>query len=597
MIPVLGLRNGIALAAALPVAATCMLLLARRPRTGRGVAAAVLVAAGAAGLFASLPEWNRAALTRGGFAIGAELRRAGRNRLAEDRSELLFLEEGITTTVTVRRWRDEITMQMNGITEASNSGDFATQVMAGGFAPLFHDDPEDVLVVGLGSGITASAVARHPGVRTIDCVEISESVIRGARFFEEANRGVMRDPRFRMILGDGRNHLRLSGRMYDCIVSEPSNVWNAGISALMTKEFFALCRDHLRPGGILCSWIQGYSLSPDALRSVVAAARTSFPHVTLWSAGWGDLLVIAGDDSFFLDAGRILERARDPGMAEMMRQTDCPDLVSMLSNVLLADGPLDRWLGDFPPNTDDNLYLEFEAPKLVHRETMSELFGSLHRAAGGIEPLLRNAPPGLAEQLKIGRRARERESVARLAFRAERGLEGLAAAEEAQRLLPTSPPICGLLAQALSSRGLALANAGDFAGAARDFLRAAELDPRMGEPFASLARLYRDAGQADAARAAIDEALRRQPRQPDFLAFSADLSNRTRHHAEARAQAELALSIDGTVADAFVALGDALLGLGDPAGAEAVLVRGAGIHPDSEEIGRRLRKLRGAPAG
>src|SRR4029077_2406556 len=111
----------------------------------------------------------------------------------------------------------------------------------------------------------------------IDCVEISESVVHGARFFDKESRGVMKDPRFHMIAGDGRNHLRLCGKTYDCIGSEPSNVWNAGISALMTREFYELCKAHLRPGGILCTFVQGYSLSPDALRSVLAAARQSFP--------------------------------------------------------------------------------------------------------------------------------------------------------------------------------------------------------------------------------------------------------------------------------------------------------------------------------
>ncbi len=596
LIPQLGLRNGIALAAALPIAATCVLLVTHRPARRRAWALAAILAASAVVLFAALPDWNRAALTRGGFAIGAELRRRGRTQLGEDTSELLFVEEGITTTVTVRRWRDDITMQMNGITEASNVGDLATQVMAGGLAPLLHERPRDVLVIGLGSGITASAVARHPSVRTIECVEIAESVIHAARFFEESNRGVMRDPRFRMIQGDGRNHLRLARGTYDCIVSQPSNVWNAGTSALMTQEFFALCRDHLRPGGILCSWIQGYSLSSDALRSVVAAARREFPRVSLWSAAYGDLLVVAGDDAFVIDVERILARAQEPAIAEMLVQGDSPDLVTLLSNLHLAGEPLDRWLGEFPPNTDDNLYLEFEAPRLLHHQTMPELFTSVLRAAGGTEELLRSAPPGLAAQLASARTARELESRARLSFRAEQGAEGLAAAEEAHRLHPTSPPIRGLLAQALSARGLALANSGDIGGAAQHFLRAADLDARLGEPLANLARLYRDGGQLEAARAAIDEALRRQPRDPEFLAFSADLSNRARRFAEARAAAELALAIDGTLLDGYLALSDALASLGESAVADSVLARGAAFHPESEEIARRLRKLRAGQA-
>ena len=591
LIPVLGLRNGIALAAALPILATCLLLLrpTGSPSRVRPVLAVALALAAVA-LFTALPDWNRRALTRGGFAIGAELRRLGRTKLAEDRSKILFLDEGITTTVTVRGWRDEVTMQINGITEASNSGDMCTQVMSGGFPPLFHENPRDVLVIGLGSGITAGAVARFDGVQRIDCVEISESVIAGAKFFEKENRGVMKDPRFHMIVGDGRNHLRLSQQSYDCIVSEPSNVWNAGISALMTEEFYGLCRSRLRPGGILCSFVQGYSLSSDALRSVLAAARRSFPRVTLWSAAWGDFLIIAGDDSFVFDVDRILARARQPSIRAMLLQTDSPDLVAMLSSNVLAGEFVERYVGEFPPNTDDNLYLEFEAPKLLYRETMQDLFEGLHHAAGGTESMLRNAPPGLVEQLSDARRARELQSHAQLAFRAERGEEGLAAAAEANRLLPSAPGIRRLLASALSSRGLARANRGQLADATRDFLDASDLDPQFGEAFANLARLYRDAGQPEAAREAVEEALRRQPRQPDYLALDADLANRAHRYEDARRAAETALSIDPAVPEGYLALGEALQGLGQPAAAESVFAAGLALFPDSEALAERLRK-------
>lgn len=592
LIPVLGLRNGIALAAALPILATCLLLVgAGGSRSRMRPVLAVCLALGAVALFATLPDWNRKALTRGGFAIGAELRRTGRTKLAADRTNLLFLDEGITTTVTVRGWRDEVTMQINGITEASNSGDMSTQVMSGGFPPLFHENPRDVLVIGLGSGITAGAVARFPSVQTIDCVEISESVIAGAKFFEKENRGVMTDPRFHLIVGDGRNHLRLSERSYDCIVSEPSNVWNAGISALMTEEFYRLCRSRLRPGGILCSFVQGYSLSPDALKSVLAAARGSFPRVTLWSAAWGDFLIIAGDETFALDVDRVLARAREPAVRAMLLQTDSPDLVVMLSSVVLAGDFVDRYVAGFPANTDDNLYLEFEAPKLLYHDTMQGLFESLHRAAGGTESMLRGAPAELVPQLSGARRARELESRARLAFRAERGEDGLAAATEANRLLPSSPAIRRLLAQALSSRGLASANRGELADATRDFLGAAELDPQFGEPFANLAQLYRDAGQLDGARQAVEEALRRQPRNPDYLAFAAGLANQERRYHDARRDAETALSIDAFVRDGFLTLGDALQGLGQAAAAESVYTAGLTQNPGSAELAKRLQKV------
>jgi len=590
LIPAVGLRSGIAVAATLPIAATCaMLLLRRDPGAARGRVVAGVLAAGTVLLFVALPDWNRAALTRGGFAAGIDLRRTGLKAIPADRSELLFLEEGITTTVTVRRWRDEISMQMNGVTEASNTGDLATQVLIGALPAILHSAPRDILVLGLGSGITATAAAKRPGVERVVCVEISEAVVHGARFFAEVNDGILDDPRFELVVADGRDHLRLSGDTWDCIVSEPSNAWNAGIGALMTSEFFATCRARLRPGGIVGSWLHGYSLSPSALRSVLAAARTAFPRVSLWSTAWGDFLIVAGDETLAFDVGHVLRLGSDPEVARLLAAADTPDALTLLSHAILAGEALDRWLGDFPPNSDDNLYLEFEAPRLLYRDTMPGLFGELHRAGGGIEEFVTNAPAGFLERIPEARRARALESRARLAFRDQRGADGVAALEEAIRLLPGAPELRRLLARALSSRGLAAANAGDPSAAARDFIRAAEMDPAYGEPLANLGRLYLGAGQLDPAWRALEEALAREPRQPELLALGADIRVRRREALEASDLAPRALEIDPELVAGMIALGEALDLLGETGPADSIWAEAAALDDRAAALagGRR----------
>jgi spermidine synthase len=591
LIPAVGLRSGIAVAATLPILATCLMLLVRRDvRAGRARAAAAVLAAGTGLLFFALPDWNRVALTRGGFAAGIDLRRTGRDAIPADRTELLFLEEGITTTVTVRRWRDEISMQMNGVTEASNTGDLATQVLVGVLPTMLHPAPRDVVVLGLGSGITAAAAAGRPEVERIVCVEISQAVVDGAKFFTEVNGGIMQDPRFELVVADGRDHLRLSRDTWDCIVSEPSNAWNAGIGALMTREFFATCRARLNPGGVVGSWVHGYSLSADALRSVLAAARAAFPRVSLWSTAWGDFLIIAGDESLTFDVEQMLRLGREPEVGRLLTQGDTPDALTLLSHAILAGDELDRWLGDFPPNSDDNLFLEFEAPRLLYRDTMPTLFEELHRVSGGIQGLVTNAPPGFLERLPDAERARALESRARLAFRDQRGADGVAALEEAIRLLPGAPELHRLLARALSTRGLATANAGDPGTAARDFIRAAEADPAYGEPLAHLARLYRDAGQLDPAWSAAAEAVRREPRQPEILAAAADLRMRRQEAEEARDLARRALEIDPDLVAALVPLGEALDSLGETGLADSIWAEAAARDEEAATRARRRRR-------
>ena len=81
-----------------------------------------------------------------------------------------------------------------------------TQLMLGHLPMLLHPEPAAVLVIGLGSGITAGAVARHP-VQRIDVVEIEPAVIEAARFFREEHGDVLADPRVRVVVADARSFL------------------------------------------------------------------------------------------------------------------------------------------------------------------------------------------------------------------------------------------------------------------------------------------------------------------------------------------------------------------------------------------------------
>jgi spermidine synthase len=58
-----------------------------------------------------------------------------------------------------------------------------------------------VLVVGLGSGITAGSALRYP-LQRLDLVEISAGVVEAAHFFKEHNYHVLQDARLHLHLED-----------------------------------------------------------------------------------------------------------------------------------------------------------------------------------------------------------------------------------------------------------------------------------------------------------------------------------------------------------------------------------------------------------
>jgi predicted membrane-bound spermidine synthase len=83
------------------------------------------------------------------------------------------------------------------------------------------------------------------------------------------------------VIDDGRRYLDRSPQAYDAIIIDPPPpVPTAGSSLLYSEEFYAVARNHLRPGGILQQWLPE---GDDQVQSSVARAlKNSFPYVRVY---------------------------------------------------------------------------------------------------------------------------------------------------------------------------------------------------------------------------------------------------------------------------------------------------------------------------
>ncbi|MGH9791603.1 MAG: fused MFS/spermidine synthase, partial [Candidatus Acidiferrales bacterium] len=152
-------------------------------------------------------------------------------------TDVVFVKDGLNATISVTRAENYVAVRTNGKVDASPH-DSVTQLLVGHLGAAFHPAPKRVLVIGFGSGMTVSAVSRHPEVQRIVCVEIEPAVIEASQYLGLLHRGVVSDPRLEIVLDDARNYLLTTREQFDLIVSEPSNPWIAGVSALFTDEFY-----------------------------------------------------------------------------------------------------------------------------------------------------------------------------------------------------------------------------------------------------------------------------------------------------------------------------------------------------------------------
>jgi spermidine synthase len=300
---------------------------------------------------------------------------------------VLEVRDGVDATASVLEYGGGArVLFVNGKPDASNGVDMLTQDMIGHLPLLAHPQARQVLVIGMGSGVTVGAVARHP-VESIEVVEISPEVLDlGTRWFAAENHDVVHDPRLVVHLEDGRNFVAFNeDRLWDVIVSEPSNPWMTGAASLFTDEFFAQALRRLRPDGILAQWFHVYSMAIEDVRVLLATVHRHFDHVyvfTLFEVDQrGDMVVLASNRA--LDFTPVLAALRGHGPAgDDLRELRF-DATRLLQSFVLAPENLDAFVRGTAVNSDDRPVIELDAPRSVFLDTVRANLEALHRASGG----------------------------------------------------------------------------------------------------------------------------------------------------------------------------------------------------------------------
>ena len=147
--------------------------------------------------------------------------------------------------------------------------------------------PQRIAILGDAAGTMARAYGHYFPATRVDAVELDgELTTIGRRYFG------LRGPRLHLYTADARPWLQASRARYDSIFLDAYRQPYIPFY-LVTREFFALARDHLRLGGTLIVNV-GHLPGSDALEQVVTATlRAVFPYVVRDRAGPVHSLVVA----------------------------------------------------------------------------------------------------------------------------------------------------------------------------------------------------------------------------------------------------------------------------------------------------------------
>ena len=202
-----------------------------------------------------------------------------RDYLNQD-NNLVAFREGTGSTVSILRDEAynvlEIDRLWQGTTERTH------QALAAHIPAILHEQPEEVLVVGLGPGQTARRFLMH-SVKKLDCVEIEPSLVELLQLHgDDFQAQWLNDPAVNVIFDDGRNYITHTKTQYDIISIEIGQVFRPGLGSFYTREFYEAAKPRLKKNGILCQFIPIKFLTKEHFRSLVGTFVDAFPNSVLW---------------------------------------------------------------------------------------------------------------------------------------------------------------------------------------------------------------------------------------------------------------------------------------------------------------------------
>jgi spermidine synthase len=323
------------------------------------------------------------------------------NLLAQARGgDVTFYEESRGGTVAVLgQGQGDNTFHRLYIQGVSNSGDTLPSqryMRLQALLPLIihRGEPKSALVIGFGTGITAGALSRYPGLTTRVCAELLPAVVRAASQFQ-GNYRAGADPGLDIRLRDGRRELLRSTQTYDMITLEPPPPSAAGVVNLYSRDFYQLAASRLATNGLLAQWWPLATQNDEDSRAMVRSFLDAFPYVTLWSTEMHEMMLVGSREPITLDAAQIEQRFNQPGVGGALKEVGIGSAGALLATWVSERAALERYAGGTPAVTDDRPSIEY-ATWVRHDEIVRVLPEVL---ALQTPPVLDHASPELLAEM------------------------------------------------------------------------------------------------------------------------------------------------------------------------------------------------------
>ncbi|HUE36063.1 MAG TPA: hypothetical protein VMO20_01630 [Candidatus Acidoferrum sp.] len=199
---------------------------------------------------------------------------------------------------------------------------------------LHQGPPQSALIICFGMG-TSYRSAMSWDIDTT-AVELIPDVPQAFGFYHANAAEVLKNPKGRIVIDDGRRFLKRTRDKYDLIVVDPPPpVEAAGSSLLFSTEMYVLLKQHLKPHGILQVWYPG-ARDRVTLQAVLRSAAVSFPHVCCFRSveGWGLHILASMDPIEVQPPAQLVARMPASAKDDLLEWAPTNNLTAYMGTIL-----------------------------------------------------------------------------------------------------------------------------------------------------------------------------------------------------------------------------------------------------------------------
>ena len=287
-----------------------------------------------------------------------------RDKEKEKELQPIYYKEGINTSVSILPDISGYIALMVSNKPVASSGlqDQIHLYLIGHLPALFTKNLKDVAIIGLGAGVSAGAVLKHPSVESVDIIEIEQGVVEASEYFFNINNTPLKDPRTNLIIEDGRIHLTYTDKKYDLISTDPISPISAGAANLYTTDYFAIVSQRLKPQGTFSQWIPMSDMSEKSFKSILAAISKNFAYTLVFLDEF-DAIAISSHQRFDISWQDFAQRFNEPAVHEDFNFFKINSPLALLAFLYGGPNSVKDYVSNAEiVNSDDNVWLERQMP-------------------------------------------------------------------------------------------------------------------------------------------------------------------------------------------------------------------------------------------